>query len=263
MSPSTGLEDLLDFAMDAAWQAGQSTLAHFQTGVSVEWKQDRSPVTVADREAEKLIRKLVEKRFPGHTVLGEEMGELGNPDGDSTHRWIIDPIDGTQSFVQGVPLYGVLLALEISGEMVLGVANFPALAEMVAAARGLGCRWNGRAARVSNVSRLEEALVCFSEPANLEKEGRERFWASLKESTRIRRGWGDCYGHCLVATGRAEMMLDPIMSLWDCAALQPILEEAGGTFTDWNGNPTARAGNAISTNGALFEPVMELMRAAF
>lgn len=263
MSPSTDLEGFLDFAMDAAWQAGQSTLAHFQTGVSVEWKQDRSPVTVADRESEKLIRKLVEKRFPKHTVLGEEMGELGGPDGGSTHRWIIDPIDGTQSFVQGVPLYGVLIALEISGEMVLGVANFPALAEMVAAARGLGCRWNGRPARVSNVSRLEESLVCFSEPANLKKGGKEHFWARLSDSTRIRRGWGDCYGHCLVATGRAEITLDPVVSLWDCAALQPILEEAGGTFTDWDGNPTARAGNAISTNGKVFEPVMELMRAAF
>ena len=261
MSSSTSLGDLLDFATDAAWQAGQSTLAHFQTGAAVEWKHDGSPVTVADREAERLIRKLIAKRFPHHAVLGEEMGGPDEPDRDSSHRWIIDPIDGTQSFIQGVPLYGVLMGLSISGEMVAGVAHFPALGEMVAAARGMGCRWNGRVSRVSNVTRLREALVCFGDAGELERKGKRRFWDLLKRRTRIQRGWGDCYGHCLVATGRAELMLDPIVSLWDCAALQPILEEAGGTFTDWDGNATAHAGNAISTNGKLFEPVMELMKA--
>ena len=154
--PSTTLRQFLDFAMEAAWQAGQLTLAHFQTGVAVDWKEDRTPVTVADQGAEKLLRELISRRFPDHAVMGEEFGET---DKDSTHKWILDPIDGTQSFIRGIPLYGVLIGLEIDGEAVVGVSHFPALGEMVSAARGEGCRWNGRLARVSSVSRLEDALV--------------------------------------------------------------------------------------------------------
>jgi histidinol-phosphatase len=255
------IQEFLDFATDAAWQAGQLTLAHFRTGVAVDWKEDHSPVTMADRGAEKLLRELIGKRFPGHAIVGEELGQDVAPDKDSSHCWIIDPIDGTQSFVSGVPLYGVLLGLEISGEMVVGVAYFPGLDELVAAARGLGCRVNGRPARVSTVSRLEEALVAFTDVADIEKRSRG-FWARVTRATRLQRGWGDCYGHSLVATGRAEVMLDPVMNVWDCAALLPIIQEAGGTFTDWDGNNTAYGGSAISTNGVLFEPLMAIMRSA-
>jgi histidinol phosphatase-like enzyme (inositol monophosphatase family) len=252
------IQGFLDFATDAAWQAGQLTLAHFQTGIAVDWKEDQSPVTMADRGAENLLRELIETRFPEHAILGEEMGQGRASVQDAEHLWIIDPIDGTQSFISGVPLYGVLLGLEISGEMVVGVAYFPALGEMVAAGRGLGCRWNGRPARVSPVSRLEEALMAFTDVSDLEERSSD-LWARLRQSTRIQRGWSDCYGHCLVATGRAEVMLDPVMKVWDCAALLPILQESGGTFTDWDGNPTVRGDSAVSTNGALFEPLMELM----
>jgi histidinol-phosphatase len=247
----------LDFAMDAAWQAGQRTLAHFQTGVAVEQKADSSPVTIADRSAEELLRRLIESRFPDHAIVGEEFGET---DRDSTYRWIVDPIDGTQSFIRGVPLYGVLIGLEIGGEMVVGVAHFPGLLEMVAAARGEGCRWNGRPAHVSNVSRLDQALVVYSACADFAPYGRAEAWARLQRATHIQRGWGDCYGHCLVATGRAEVMLDPIMNTWDCAALLPILQEAGGTFTDWDGNATIYNRNAFSTNGVLFDQVMAITK---
>jgi len=255
MPPITNRE-LLDFAMDAAWQAGQFTLAHFQTGVEVEWKQDESPVTAADQGAERLLRALIARRFPDHAVLGEEFGE---EDKDSSHRWIIDPIDGTQSFIRGVPLYGVLIGLEVAGEVIVGVAHFPGLQEMVSAAKGEGCRWNGRIARVSRVSRLEEALVAHTEVATLEDARTRAFWDRIKAASRLQRGWSDCYGHCLVATGRAEVMLDPLMKPWDCAALVPILEEAGGTFTDWDGQTTIYGGDAISTNGLLFDQVKKLL----
>lgn len=254
--PTASFHTFLDFAVDAAWQAGQLTLAHFQTGVAVEQKADESPVTVADRGAEELLRRLIESRFPDHAIVGEEFGEA---DRDSTYRWIIDPIDGTQSFVQGVPLYGVLIGLEIDGEMVVGVAHFPGLGEMVAAAKGQGCRWNGRLARVSEVSRLDQALLVFTDPVSFAPYGRTKAWDRLREVTHTQRGWGDCYGHCLVATGRAEVMLDPIMSVWDCAALLPILQEAGGTFTDWKGQATIYSEEALSTNGVLFDQVMEIV----
>jgi len=246
-----------DCAIDTAWQAGQLTLAHFQAGVIVEQKADDTPVTIADREAEILLRRLIEARFPGHAIVGEE---FGGTDRDSKYRWIIDPIDGTRSFIQGVPLYGVLIGLEIAGEMVVGVAYFPALGEMIAAARGEGCRWNGRSTRVSGVPSLDQAFVTYGDCAYFERYGRAGAWARLQEATRTQRGWGDCYGHCLVATGRAEVMLDPIMNAWDCAALLPILQEAGGTFTDWDGNSTIYSGNAISTNGLLFDQVMEIVK---
>jgi len=247
----------LDFAMDAAWQAGQLTLAHFQTGVVVEQKADDSPVTIADRGAEELLRRLIESRFPDHAILGEEFGVS---DRDSTYRWIIDPIDGTRSFIRGVPLYGVLVGLEIAGEMVVGVAYFPGLGEMVSAASGEGCRWNGRRAHVSTVSRLDQALVVYTDCGKFAPYGRSEAWARLQEATHTQRGWCDCYGHCLVATGRAEVMVDPIMNPWDCAPLLPILQEAGGTFTDWNGNSTIYGNNAFSTNGLLFDPVMDLVK---
>jgi histidinol-phosphatase len=247
----------LDFAVDAAWQAGRLTLAHFQTGVAVEQKADASPVTVADRGAEELLRRLIESRFPGHAIFGEEYGETER---DSTYRWIIDPIDGTRSYIRGVPLYGVLIGLQIAGEVVVGVAHFPGLGEMVAAAKGEGCRWNGRPAHVSDVSRLDQALAVYTDCAGFAAYGRAEAWNRIQEATHTQRGWGDCYGHCLVATGRAELMFDPIMNDWDCAALLPIVQEAGGTFTDWGGEATIYGGEALSTNGALYDQVMGIIK---
>jgi histidinol-phosphatase len=247
----------LDFAVDAAWQAGRLTLAHFQTGVAVEQKADASPVTVADRGAEDLLRRLIESRFPGHAIFGEEYGETER---DSTYRWIIDPIDGTRSYIRGVPLYGVLIGLQIAGEVVVGVAHFPGLGEMVAAAKGEGCRWNGRPAHVSDVSRLDQALAVYTDCAGFAAYGRAEAWNRIQEATHTQRGWGDCYGHCLVATGRAELMFDPIMNDWDCAALLPIVQEAGGTFTDWGGEATIYGGEALSTNGALYDQVMGIIK---
>ena len=138
----------------------------------------------------------------------------------------------------------------------MGVVHLPALNEMVCAARGSGCTWNGRPASVSRVSRLEDALLCATDFESFAETGRDGAYRNLAGKVACCRGWGDCYGHILVATGRAEIMLDPVMAVWDCAALQPILEEAGGSFTDWNGNATIAGGEAISTNGALFDDVM-------
>ena len=250
---------LLDFAQELSWQAGKITLSYFGTDVVPELKTDRTPVTIADRMAEERMRAMIEARFPSHGILGEEYGAT-NP--EARYCWILDPIDGTKTFVQGVPLYGVLVGLECDGEPLLGVCNLPALGEMVAAARGHGCTLNGRRARVSAVDRLEDALLLATDTASVDKYGDGNAYRALGTATRFARTWGDCYGHILVATGRAELMLDPVMSVWDCAALLPILEEAGGTFTDWDGRATIHGPNAISTNRRLFERTMELIRNA-
>lgn len=233
------LEEFLEFAIKAAWQAGRQTLAHYQTGVAAQRKLDRSLVTEADRNAETLIRDLISARFPDHSIVGEEFGV---DDTSGSHRWIIDPIDGTNTFVRGVPFYGVLVALAIDGTPTVGVSYFPALDEMIAAATGFGCFWNGRRCRVSNVAALSDACVTYTEVHGIRQRMGED-WDALLRDTTIQRGWGDCYGHCLVATGRSDIMLDPRMNPWDCAALIPILQEAGGRFTDWKwtrghaGNP--------------------------
>lgn len=236
---------LLEFAVETAWQAGRVTMRYFQTGTEVFSKDDLSPVTAADRESELLMRERLTKQFPEDGILGEEFGEQ-NP--GAGRRWILDPIDGTKSFIHGVPLYGVLLALEEEGEAVLGVLHFPALAETVWAARGAGCWFNGKRASVSETARLEEALVCSTDVEYLEEQGRRAAWDRVRKRAKLTRTWGDCYGYALVATGRAEAMLDPDLAPWDSAALKPVIEEAGGVFTDWNGAATHLGLGGVATN---------------
>ena len=250
------LEQLREFAVELARGAGDITLKYFRKQPETSTKTDGSYVTIADREAEAYIRRQIAERFPDDGILGEEEGEsLGR----SGRRWIIDPIDGTFAFVHGVPFYGVLIAVEIDGEMSVGVVNIPALAEIVSAAKGTGCFLNGEPARVSQTARLEDALLLSTDFAACDRYGFGKASSLLQGRARTSRTWGDCYGYVLVATGRADVMLDPVMNLWDCAALLPIMEEAGGTFTDWRGVRTANGGNSIATNGLLFDEVMGLV----
>jgi histidinol phosphatase-like enzyme (inositol monophosphatase family) len=250
------LSTLLDFALDAAWQAGRITLGYFQTGLSVERKGDKSPVTLADKAAEQKIRELINRYWPDHGIIGEEYGEQAGKGGLA---WTIDPIDGTKSFVQGVPLYANLLALTDGKQPLVGVANFPALDETIYATQGGGCFSNGRRARVSSVGQLREAVLLGSEIGKHQYGDKWPAWERLVGATYVQRTWGDAYGYLLVATGRAEIMVDSVMNVWDCGPFQVILEEAGGTFTDWKGNPTIYGGESLATNGHLFKAVMQLM----
>jgi histidinol-phosphatase len=250
------LSELLEFAVGCAWRAGRSTLAHYQSGLATETKPDATPVTVADRTAERIARELIEARYPHDAILGEEEGEA-RP--GAARRWIIDPIDGTSTFVRGVPFFGVLLAVEAEAEAVLGVMYFPALDESVYAARGLGCWWNGRRALVSDVDRLDEALVLTTDAENIARHGRGEGWDRLRGQVGACRTWGDCYGYALVATGRAEVMVDPVLSIWDAAALAPIIDEAGGVFSAWGPGSDHRAGSAVATNAALAREVRAVL----
>ena len=258
MKPSKDeLKRLLEFAVELASGAGEITLHYFRKKPETSTKADGSYVTIADREAEKYLRRQVAERFPDDGFLGEEEGE--SP-GRSGRRWIVDPIDGTFAFVHGVPFYGVLIALEIEAEMCVGVVNIPALGEIVSAAKGVGCFLNGETARVSATSELKNALLLATDFNSCARYGFGEATELLQARAKASRTWGDCYGYVLVATGRADVMLDPVMNLWDCAPLLPIMEEAGGTFTDWRGVATASGGNAIATNGVLFDEVMSMIR---
>lgn len=248
---------LLTAAEALAEAAGDLTLGYFGGRVPDEAKDDGSPVTRADREAEALLRAGILERFPTHGILGEEYGEHAGTD---PVRWIVDPIDGTRSFMRGVPLYGVLIGIEVEGEPVVGVAHFPALRETVSAGMGLGCRWNGRRAQVNDTADLVRSVVLTSDSEMSRASARCPGWTGLLGEIDYLRSWGDAYGHALVATGRAEIMVDAVLSPWDAAPLLPILTEAGGRFTDLEGRSGIHGGSGVSTNGVLHERVLELLR---
>ena len=251
-SPAT----LLDAAAELARLAGDVALGHFRTNVAVETKGDGSPVTVADRAAETAARDWVRRHFPGDGVLGEEFG-AERP--EARRRWIMDPIDGTKTFVRGVPLWGTLIAVAEGDTVLAGAAYFPSVGELLAAAPGEGCWWNGARCRVSAVDRLEAATVLTTDERFAGTPARGDGWRRLAARAAVSRTWGDCYGYLLLATGRAEVMVDAVMSPWDSAALQPIVVEAGGVFTDWDGVPSGFAGSVVATNAALASEARTLL----
>ncbi|HFC12492.1 MAG TPA: histidinol phosphate phosphatase [Anaerolineae bacterium] len=250
----------LDFATETAYLAGRLTLGYFQNGTRTEWKADDSPITVADREAERLIRQRISSRFPDHQIVGEEFGGVDDAH-TASHRWFVDPIDGTKSFVHGVPMFAVLIGLEIDGRIEVGAAYFPALDEMIAAATGEGCRWNGRPARVSQQSELSRSVVAHIDTASFGRisPAKGQAWQRLQHASYYNAGWCDAYGYALVATGRAEIAIDPIMNSWDCGPFPAIMREAGGYFGDWQGKETIFAQEALATNLALLPQLLDLL----
>lgn len=251
-------------AVDLAVQAGNLTCDHyFQTDRFVtERKRDNSPVTTADKAAEEFIREQLAAKFPQDGVLGEEFGgELGTRE----FEWVIDPIDGTKSFISGVPLYSTLVALLHQGKSVAGVIYLPALKEIVTAAIGQGA-WYARpghdwtAAKVSQVPSLENGLFVTSQTDNFAKRGAGAGYLSLEKNAYISRTWGDGYGYLLVATGRAEAMVDPIVSPWDIAAIYPVIHEAGGLCTSWSGQFSLQSSDCIGSNGLVHQQVLDCLQ---
>jgi len=239
----------LHFAVEMAKKAGQLTLSYFsRKSFQVFTKRDSTPVTEADQKAEELIRGAIMSSYPGDGVLGEEFEERSSNNG---RRWIIDPIDGTKAFIHGVPLYGVMIALEVDGSLRLGVVYFPVLGELYYAEKGGGAFLNGTPITVSSVSDVKLATVLYTEKEYLLDPPSRHPVDMLRHEAGLVRGWGDCYGHMLVASGCAEVSIDKIMSPWDCAALIPIVTEAGGCCFDYNGVPTITGSGLVSANKAI------------
>jgi histidinol phosphatase-like enzyme (inositol monophosphatase family) len=248
--------DLVAFATELAHEAGDLTLKYFGGIVGHDAKGDGSPVTIADKQAEELIRAKVEARYPEHSILGEEYGESN---AGARVRWILDPIDATRSFMRGVPLYGVLIGIEIDGESAVGVAHFPPLRETVAAGEGHGCFLNSTPCAVSSVSRLEDAVICTTDVERILSLPEGEGWRRLQRQCAFSRTWGDCYGHALVATGRIEAQVDPQMASWDAGPFLTIAREAGGRFTTFEREETVHGGSGISSNGLLHDVVLEAL----
>lgn len=265
MTLQTSAADLaarLQFALDAARQAGEFIMSYYQSPeLSVDRKRDASPVTEADRGAEQLIRKMLADQYPSDAILGEEFGESS---GTSGWRWVLDPVDGTKSFIHGVPLFGTLIGVECEGRPVAGVCRLPALQEVVYGAIGQGAWWqvanrDPRRAKVSDVSDLSKATFSTTTIQGWKRVGRQAAFERITGTAAISRGWGDCYGHALAATGRVDVMVDPLLNPWDCAAFVPILKEAGGSFVDFKGVETINSGNGLSVNAGLKDTLLEIL----
>lgn len=247
---------LMQAVEEVARLAGGVALDGFRERPAAEIKPDGSPVTASDRAAERAAREWIVGRFPGDTVIGEEMGITVG----TGRRWIIDPIDGTKSFVRGVPLWGTLIAVCEESEVLASAVFCPAVGQMLVAGIGEGCWLDGARCRVSEVDSLASATVLTSDTNFQRMPGQFLGWRMLVGQAAVARTWGDCYGYLMVASGRAEVMCDPILSDWDSAAVQRCVVEAGGVFTDWGSNPTAFGGNAIATNAKLAETVRGILR---
>jgi histidinol-phosphatase len=246
-----------ELAITAAREAGRLAHRYFDSDLTVEWKKDQSPVTVADREAEALLRNSLLGAFPKDGFLGEESGDT---EGTSDFRWIIDPIDGTRNFVRGIPLWATLVGLEYKGEPIVGVADLPALGQSYRAMRGEGAFRDERRIHVSKVQDLSHAVMFYSSLSWFIKAGRQDAFLELVKRVQRQRGFGDFYGFLLVAQGSGELMMEHGVHIWDVAAIQPIVEEAGGRFTDWNGQPTIHKPDVLASNGVLHDEVLGILR---
>lgn len=258
----TDLADALRLAERAARTGGQIALHHFRKGVTSRRKADGSPVSDADLSAEEAVRKVLGDGMPGVPVLGEEFGGDSPDETVSGTRWIVDPIDGTRNFVRGIPLWSTLVALETSGTCTVGVAYGPALDEITTAATGNGCKWNGEPVQVSTIAKLDKALVVHGGLDLLLIEPYHKRFLDLARRTERQRGFGDFYGHQLVTTGRAEIMVETGINAWDVACFKVLIEEAGGRFTDLRGEDTIYSGTALATNGLLHEAVLDVFEAS-
>jgi histidinol-phosphatase len=246
-------------ALDAAHEAGRLALDFFDQPLNVEWKENNTPVTVADRAAEELLRSRLLSRFKQDGFLGEEYGEIP---GVSGYRWIIDPIDGTRSFVRGIPIWATLIGLEYNGDPVAGVCFLPAMQQTYRALRGDGAYRNERKLAVSKVHDLAQSQIFYSSMSWFIKAGAKDTFIDLVTQTQRQRGFGDFYGFMLVAQGSGELMVEYGVSPWDIAALVPIIEEAGGKVTDWEGKRTLQRRDILASNGTLHETALKLLQGA-
>ena len=250
------LERLIDFAEKTVKKSNLITLKYYSKKIKHRVKDNLTPVTVADIKCENFILGKIKEKFPEHSIHAEEHGKSEK---QSEFKWIIDPIDGTKNFMRKYPFWGTLLALEYQGKVVLGVISMPVLGEFMIAAKGKGCRVNGKRAKVSKIKRLNESYLIHGGLNYIFSEPYRQNFVNLVNSSYYDRGFGDCHGHTYIINGKAEIMVDPHVAPYDVAPVKICVEEAGGRFTDINGNDTIYSGSAVVTNGRVHDAVLEML----
>lgn len=247
--------DLLEFITQLTQESAAIIKRYWDSSFTVEYKSDNSPVTAADKEVENTLRRRIKERFPDHGIIGEEMG---NELSDADYVWVLDPIDGTKSFMTHVPLFGTLIGVLHRGTPLVGAIHQPILNELCLG-DGERTTLNGRPVRARNTQSLAEATLLTSAFETQLNTDKFEPWNRLVGSCRISRTWGDCYGYLLVASGRADIMIDPILNPWDLLPLIPVMEGAGVKITDWNGQPAIQGQSAAAANPVLHDKVMHIL----
>jgi len=249
------LSEFKKFAHHLSDISGEVIRKYFRTGVSVESKKDSSPVTIADKQAEELMRESIMKNYPAHGILGEEFGSV-NPEAE--YQWILDPIDGTKSFICGAITFGTLIALVKNNEPILGVINQPILNEFLIG-DNLETNLNGQKVMVRNCDSLSNAVLLTTDHFNIGKYQNQKNFDELAKKVKYYRHWGDCYGYYLVATGYADIMIDPVMSVWDSMALIPVIKGAGGIITDYQGNNPIKGNSIVAAGPIIHSEVISIL----
>lgn len=249
------LKELKLFAEELAMLSGKLIKQYWRTGVKIENKADESPVTIADKKAEELMRELIMKRYPEHGILGEEFGEHNS---ESEYKWILDPIDGTKSFICGTVTFGTLIALVKNNEPILGVIHQPILNEFLIGDND-SALLNGKAVNVRKCDDLSQAILLGTDYLHIEKYQSKAGFDNLMRKVKYYRMWGDCYGYYLVATGFADIMIDPIMNPWDSLAVIPVIRGAGGKVTDYKGGDAVTGTSMVATAGKIHDDVIRIL----
>lgn len=249
------IDEFKKFAKKLADESGKIIKQYFRTEIKIESKKDLSPVTIADKKAEELMRGMIMKEFPGHGILGEEFGEHNS---SAEYKWILDPIDGTKSFICGALSFGTLIALLKNNEPVIGVINQPIINEFLIG-DGKSAELNGKLVHTRACANLSDAVLLTTDQLNIEKYRNIEKFDNLVHNVKLYRQWGDCYGYYLVSTGYADIMIDPIMNIWDSAALIPIIRGAGGIITDYLGNDPVKGNSIIASCANIHDAVIKLL----
>lgn len=253
---SKHLAEFLDFAVKSVKKSEDITMKYYSKKFKHRIKDNNSPVTEADIKCEDYLLRRIKKHYPNHSIYSEERGIK---DKKSEFRWFVDPIDGTKNFMRKYPFWGTLLALEYAGEIVLGVISMPAVNEFIYAAKDMGCIYNDKKAKVSKIRSLADSYLIHGGLEYIVKQHYRENFLNLAGDSYYCRGFGDCHGHSFIINGRAEVMVDPHVAPYDVAPIKICVEEAGGVFTDINGEKTIYGGNAIVTNGKMHDTVLKML----
>jgi len=250
-----GLENFKSFAKHLSIVSGTVINSYFRSGVKVDSKSDSSPVTIADKKAEELMREEIMKKFPDHGIIGEEFGKHNE---SSDYQWILDPIDGTKSFICGAVTFGTLIALTFKGNPILGVINQPVLKEFLIGDNNF-TELNGNKVRVRETNNLSDAVLLATDHFGIGEYFNQEKFNELAKQVKLYRNWGDCYGYYLVATGFADIMIDPIMSIWDSMALIPVIKGAGGIITDYKGEDAISGTSIVASTPGIHSEIIKAL----